>query len=83
MVEGGDLAFADGFDFGGDRFDEREVKEMGHDFSFVFPGLSLRKSNGFSNHSFELTGQTHSYSLGISYLRSFLETASLAKHSQK
>ncbi len=57
LVEGGDLPFADCFDFGGDRFDKREVKEMGHNFSFVFPRLPLGKSNGFSNHSFELTGQ--------------------------
>lgn len=62
MVEGGDLAFADGFDFEGDRFNEREVKEMGHDFSFVFPGLSLGKSNRFSNHSFELAGQNSVFS---------------------
>jgi hypothetical protein len=65
LIEGGDLAFADGFDFGGDRFDEREVKEMGHDFSFMFPGLSLGKSDGFSNHSFELAGQNSVFSEGF------------------
>jgi hypothetical protein len=41
LKEGADLAFADGLDFGGDGFDEGEVEELGHDFSFVFPRLSF------------------------------------------
>ena len=41
LEEGVDFAFADGLDFGGNGLDEGEVEELGHDFSFVFPGLSF------------------------------------------
>lgn len=41
LVEGVDFTFADGLDFRGYGLDEGEVEELGHDFSFVFPWLSL------------------------------------------